>query len=594
MLDVHGQDSELAILYARVSGDDQARKGYSVPDQLDAGREWAAREGYDVLEEVLDEGYSGAYLERPGLDRVRDLVEAGGVGVVVVLFRDRLARGVYAQLLKDEFAEQGTRLVALNNQMDDSPEGELQGGILDQFAAYERAKIMERTRRGKLRKAREGKILANNAVDYGFEYNATRDGYLIDEETMSVVRRIFHMVGVEGMSIKSVASALNREGVRPPVAPWSRSGRWGTTAVRDCIISDDVYRPHTHEEISALVTPEVAARLEGSRLYGIWWYNRTRAVSRQVPADGRNGKKYKRRVKYLPRPREEWIAVPVPDSGVPRGWVDAAREEIKENRKTSNAGRRFWELSGGIMRCGGCGRAMVSHTTTPNAKSGMYFYYVCRTKYAKGRGACAGTKHLSAKKLEGRVWAAISDVLKDPEQLRVDLDAMIALEREGVRGDPDEQAKLWAEKLAELDRKRARYQEMAADDLITFGELRARLAEIEKVKETAEQELEAVRGRQGYIDTLERDRDALLDHLEGVAPEALEEMNLEQRHHFYKILRLKVTAYPDGSLELEWAGDGLMICDLDTVSSRRCTRRTRPSTASYSTANGRGWRRWGA
>lgn len=137
---------------------------------------------------------------------------------------------------------------------------------------------------------------------------------------------------------------------------------------------------------------------------------------------------------------------------------------------------------------------MVSHTTTPNAKSGMYIYYVCRTKYAKGRGACAGTKHLPAKKLEARVWAAISGVLKDPEQLRADLNAMIALEREGVRGDPAEQARLWAEKLAELDRKRARYQEMVADDLITFGELRSRLAEIEEVKETAEQELEAVPG----------------------------------------------------------------------------------------------------
>jgi site-specific DNA recombinase len=90
--------------------------------------------------------------------------------VVAVPFRDRLARGVYAQLLKEESAKYGVRFVALNAQLDDSPEGDLQGGILDQFAAYERAKIAERTRRGKLRKAREGKIVGGGPTpNFGFK-----------------------------------------------------------------------------------------------------------------------------------------------------------------------------------------------------------------------------------------------------------------------------------------------------------------------------------------------------------------------------------------------------------------------------------------
>jgi site-specific DNA recombinase len=90
----NGHGPKRAVLYARVSGEEQAKKGYSLPDQRQALREWAEDEGYEVLEEIADEGWSGAYLERPGLDRVRDLVEAGGVGVVVALFRDRIARGV--------------------------------------------------------------------------------------------------------------------------------------------------------------------------------------------------------------------------------------------------------------------------------------------------------------------------------------------------------------------------------------------------------------------------------------------------------------------------------------------------------------------
>jgi hypothetical protein len=71
---------ERAILYARVSTDEQARSGYSLAQQLEALREYAAREGYEVLEEVVDPGESGATLERPGMDRVRDLVALGGVG----------------------------------------------------------------------------------------------------------------------------------------------------------------------------------------------------------------------------------------------------------------------------------------------------------------------------------------------------------------------------------------------------------------------------------------------------------------------------------------------------------------------------------
>ena len=67
-----------------------------------------------------------------------------------------------------------------------------------------------------------------------------------------------------------------------------------------------------------------------------------------------NGRQYKKRVKYTPRPREEWIAVPVPDSGVPREVVEVARASIKDNHAPSNAGRRFWELSAGLAYCGPC------------------------------------------------------------------------------------------------------------------------------------------------------------------------------------------------------------------------------------------------
>src|SRR3954463_11603366 len=106
MTSTNGHSPRRAVLYSRVSTDEQARSGYSLAQQIEALRTYAAREGYEVLEEVSDPGQSGASLERPGMDRVRDLVAAGGVSVVLAQDRDRFAREpAYLYLLRKELEE---------------------------------------------------------------------------------------------------------------------------------------------------------------------------------------------------------------------------------------------------------------------------------------------------------------------------------------------------------------------------------------------------------------------------------------------------------------------------------------------------------
>jgi hypothetical protein len=133
MPSTNGHGPRRAVLYARVSTDEQARSGYSLAQQIEVLRAYAAREAYEVLEEVSDPGQSGASLERPGMDRVRDLVAAGGVSVVLAQDRDRVSREpAYNYLLRQEFERHGCRLKSLNDRGDESPEGELTDGILDQ------------------------------------------------------------------------------------------------------------------------------------------------------------------------------------------------------------------------------------------------------------------------------------------------------------------------------------------------------------------------------------------------------------------------------------------------------------------------------
>src|SRR5215218_79268 len=381
----NGHGPKRAILYARVSTDEQARSGYSLAQQLEALREHAAREGYEVIEEVQDPGQSGASLERPGMDRVRDLVVAGGVSVVLAQDRDRFAREpAYHYLLRREFEEYGTKIRALNDRGDESPEGELTDGILDQLAKYERAKTAERSRRGKLRKAREGKIVAGPAPAYGFRFNAARDGYEVDEEAMAVVERIFRMVGAEGTSLNGVKKTFDREGVPTP-----RGSRyWGATFIKR-VITDDVYRPHAFEEVKALVSPEIASRLDPDERYGVWWFNRRRRTEKQVSEVASDGcRRYVRRSTTIQKPREEWIAIPVPDAGIPREWVDRAREAVSDNVKFSRAGGRFWELSG-LMKCSKCGRGMLGNSPPNASRKKIYHYYRCRTRHMEGTGACS-------------------------------------------------------------------------------------------------------------------------------------------------------------------------------------------------------------
>ncbi len=540
----NGHGPKRAILYARVSTDEQARSGYSLAQQLEALREYAAREGYEVLEEVVDPGQSGASLERPGMDRVRDLVAAGGVSVVLAQDRDRFAREpAYHYLLRREFEEHSTKICALNDRGDESPEGELTDGILDQLAKFERAKTAERTRRGRLRKAKEGKVIAGYRTRYGFSLNASRDGYLVDEERMQVVRRIFGMIA-EGMSLRAVALTLEREGI--PTPKGARS--WDRTVIRDCVL-DDVYRPHVLEEVAAVVSPEVAGRLDPTKLYGIWWFNRRRMIGKPVSEVSEGGRRYGKRYTSYEKPKEEWIAVPVPDSGVPREVADAAREAIENNRVPSRAGGRFWQLSGGVARCDECGRRMrVVHRTKKRKKSPpkTYGYYRCPSHHDHPEKGCANRRVTSAAKLEAKAWDFVRGVLTDPEELTRDLDRMIELKRQGQRGDPREEASRWLEELAKAERLRDGYHDQAAEGLMGLDKLREKLAALDERQRVVERELEALKGHREELERLESDREAIVEYYAALAPEALDNLTPEERRRLYGILGLKVLVTADG------------------------------------------------
>jgi site-specific DNA recombinase len=545
-----------AILYARVSTDEQARSGYSLAQQLEALRDYTAREGYEVLEEVVDPGQSGASLERPGMDRVRDLVAAGGVSMILAQDRDRIAREpAYHYLLRREFEEYGCKIRALNDRGDESPEGELTDGILDQLAKFERAKTTERTRRGKVRKAKEGRIVAaSSGPTFGFAFNEARDGYEINESQMQVVHDIFRMFAEEHRPLTTVRGILEKRGVPAP-----GGGRiWYRSTIRK-IIQNDCYRPHTYQEIVRLVSPEVAARLDPESRCGVNWWGRRRVTEKQVAENGSTGtRRYRRIYKTRYKPREEWIAIPVPDSGIPPEVVDRARMLLGNHSKPSSAGERFWELSGGVFVCGGCGHRMQSDRKRRSTSSDRYHhYYKCPNRRPRPGiiERCPGSrKSHKAEETEALVWDFVSGLLKNPTRLKIGLEKRIEEERSGgTRGDPDRETKMWLGHLDEIAVKRSRFQDMAAEGLISFEELRVKLSSLDESCKVAEEEIKRLRAHSERVESLKRDRNALLASLEGAIPELLDRLFSEGRNRIYKMLNLKVEAIPGGPLKLTGA-----------------------------------------
>jgi Recombinase zinc beta ribbon domain len=361
---------------------------------------------------------------------------------------------------------------------------------------------------------------------------------------------------------------LELEGVSPPTNTNGRKGGvyWTQTFLRTVIL-DDVYRPHTYAEVEELVAPQVAARLDKSKSYGIFWFNWTRTTRKKISVAGPGGagREYRTRHYVRQNPREQWVAIPVPDAGIPREVVDAAREMIRDNRAPSNAGRRFWQLPVGAVYCGGCGMRMTRYAVPMRGR--RYAYYKCSRLIRFGKDGCSPgrlrTTH-RAEEVERRVWEFVSYLMKDPTELNKDLERMIELEKRGAHGNPERESKVWLDKLAEVDAERRGYLKLAARSSMTEAELDQALADLEETRATAESELAALHNRQEAIAKLERDKESLLEYYAAIAPEALDSLAPEERHQLYKMLRLDVVVRLDVNLEVSGVfGEGLLVSNLE-------------------------------
>lgn len=454
-----------AAIYARVSTLHQERD-QTIESQLAELTHWCEQQRHALKPEHIfrDEGYSGAYLDRPGLDRLRDAARAGEFDVVAILTPDRLARKyAYQVLVLEELRRAGCETVFVQRPISEDPNDQLLLQIQGAIAEYERAVLGERFRRGKWQQARNGHYTFGRGP-YGYRYIPKQEGarghLVVDETEAELVRLVYRWLLDECLSIRQILQRLN-------AGPWfPRSGQhpWSPSVVHH-ILADPIYT-------------------------GTAYVNRFRFVPAKRPRRPLRPGASEHACRQ-PRPREEWIAIPVP-AIVDQSTFDRAQEQLARNAARSwRNNTKYAYLLRCLLTCQHCGLAMFGVTYPATATLPARRYYICAGKdhVRSVRAQPCPRRRVKAEELETAVWTHIRALLEDPTRLlrQFEQTAQAALD-----GDAQEQAAMQRlqGRLDRVTREERRLLDAYQAELLSLEELGERRRALALRREALVQERE--------------------------------------------------------------------------------------------------------
>jgi site-specific DNA recombinase len=540
-----------AAIYARVSSDKQ-REENTIASQTAALVTFAHEQQFDVPQEWVfeDDGYSGAELIRPGLERVRDLAAEGLIQAVLVYAPDRLSRRyAYQILLIEEFARAGVETLFVRAPRASTPEDELLVQFQGMIAEYERAQILERSRRGKRHRARSGEVSVLSGAPFGYRFIRKTDQsaacYQIDDEQAQIVRRVFELYCVEGLSIGAIARRLNEQDI--PTA--KRRGRWERSTVWGML------RNPAYKGQACFGKTAIAPR---QRI--------TRPLRMRGGIAPRNSASHE-------RPREDWIAIAVPPI-VSEEIFALAQERLEANK--THAPRRTVTPSvvQGLVSCAKCGYAFYRTSTRSSARAIHYYRCLGSDAWRRLSGPVCNNRPVRQDLLDDIVWTEIVRLLEDPQLIQNELDRRLAAAREADPAKRREQTlrRDLVRIVKSIDRLLTAYQE----GLLSLDELRERMPNLRRREQTANAELRALLdqsvGRAAYL-RLAETLTTFLTRLRSAA----NGLDISERQRVVRLLVKEVLVRDDKiiirhSIPLPTGGDGPSPQRLNA---------TAPSTGSY-------------
>lgn len=558
------QPVRVAAIYARVSSERQREEG-TIASQVAGLHELAQARGLVVPEELvfLDDGVSGATLLRPALERLRDRAAEGCFEILLCHCPDRLARRyAYRVLLLEELERAGVEVVFLREgERSGSPEDELLRQFQGMIAEYERAQIRERTRRGKLHRARQGSQAVLACAPFGYRYarkTDDADGYLqVDPAEAEVVREVFRRYSEEDESIAEIARVLTARGVstRTGKAVWDRSTVWG-------MLRNPAYRGQAAfgktQSSGQLAKPTRRVRSRGER----------------------HGRRETRR----DQPPESWTLVPVP-ALVSEQTFELVQARLQENKRFAARNTKEPTLLQGILVCRECGYACYRTSTRTTSRRIYYYRCIGSDNYRHVGGRVCQSRPIRADELDELVWAEVRRLLGQPELVRAEIERRL----EAVRSEHPA-----ARRREELERELARVRagtgrliEAYQEQLIALEELRERMPKLRKRETTLSAQLAALEAELHDAETYLK----LAETLEGFLARLADGLDQLTVHEQQRIVRLVVREVLVGGEEdnvtIRYSiptpsGDGSPSCPLrgssrfSVARERLCALRPRP------------------
>ena len=455
-------------IYARVSSERQ-KEQETIGSQTAALLEHARNQNWMVPNEwrFADEGYSGANLARPGLDRLRDLVAEGQIDTILIYSPDRLSRKyAYQVLLSEEFLRHGAELVFVKSPPASTPEERLLVQVQGMIAEYERAQIVERSRRGKRHRARHGSVNVLSGAPYGYRYVKKTDGqaayYEIIEEEAVVVRMAYQLFTVEQRSIGAITRTLNARQIptRSGDSRWERSTVWA-------LLRNPAY--------------------VGRACFGKTERRPRRKVTRALRQKGG----YSQRCgANQERPREEWIEIAVP-ALISEATFCLAQEQLEKNKRF--AARRTIEptLLQGMLVCAQCGYALYRCSTRTSKRKLYYYRCLGSDGWRHLKHAVCDSTPVRQDYLDELVWQEVMRLLENPNLVQAEIDRRLQAAKQA---DPSQQ------RLQHLCREQSRMEKGVdrlltayQESLLSLDELRRRLEPLRKQQSAMQSEAEALR-----------------------------------------------------------------------------------------------------
>jgi site-specific DNA recombinase len=467
-------------VYARVSTTRQAQ-AQTIEQQLDRLRAAAAERGWELDGQHVyrDDGYSGARLGRPGLDRLRDHAALAELDVVLVAAPDRLARNyVHQVLLVDELAGHGCRVEFLDRPMSDDPHDQLLLQIRGAVAEYERTLITERMRRGRQARLRAGTLLPWTRPPFGYRLDPDRprDAAAVRTEPGEavLVAQLFDWYLEPRATLYQLTARLAGLGVATPTG----KPRWTVASVRG-ILRNPAYAGRA---LTNRTRPAPASRRRSALL----------------PAG--------RGESHAPRPEQDWIEVPVPQV-VSAEIFAQVQAKLDTNQQGAARNTRHEYLLRALVSCGACRLACTGRQLHPG-----YRYYLCRgrtdpLRAAEGRRCTA--RYIPAGQLDDLVWADLCALLTDPAQVT----RALARAGGGAWLPQELQARQATirQALGQLDRQQQRLLDAYLAEIITLAELQRKRQDLDRRQAsllTQQRQLDATAGQrlelQAIADGIER------------------------------------------------------------------------------------------